>query len=79
MEIKGAHWLSIYLHLWPESEKPRPKVRVMTIDLPDRSSLPDDIPNLGTHSIGFYARLLLAWAAMGFRNPNIQTAGDFGD
>lgn len=75
LEMKGGHWLSVYLHLWPEGDRPRPELRTMIGDLTDASSLPDDIPNLKSHTIGFYAKLLGAWIAMGFRNPRIEVAG----
>lgn len=75
LEMKGGHWLSVYLHLWPEALRPRPELRTMTGDLPDTSELPSDIPNLRRHTIGFYAKLLGAWIAMGFRNPRIEVAG----
>jgi len=75
LEMKGAHWLSIYLHLWPEATRPTPQLRTMTGDLSDRSSLPADIPNLKTHKVSFYAKLLAAWIAMGFRNPKVDVAG----
>jgi len=75
LEMKGAHWLSLYLHLWPEEARPKPELRTMTGDLPDASALPADIPNLKTHTMSFYAKLLGAWIAMGFRNPTITTAG----
>jgi len=75
LEMKGGHWLSVYLHLWPEALRPKPELRTMTGDLPDASVLPDDIPNLKTHTIGFYMKLLGAWIAMGFRNPRIEVAG----
>jgi hypothetical protein len=75
LEVKSGHWLSIYLHLWPERDRPKPELRTMTGDLVDASGLPDDIPNLKSHSIGFYAKLLGAWIAMGFRNPRIEVAG----
>lgn len=47
----------------------------MTGDLPDASGLPDNIPNLKSHTVFFYAKLLGAWIAMGFRNPKIEVAG----
>ena len=71
LEMKGAHWLSLYTHLWPEEARPKPELRTMTGDLPDASALPADIPNLKTHTVSFYARLLGAWIAMGFRVPQI--------
>ncbi|MCA1440364.1 hypothetical protein I6F07_09090 [Ensifer sp. IC4062] len=75
LEMKGAHWLSIYLHLWPEQARPMAEVRTMVGDLADPSNLPADIPNLRSHNVSFYAKLLAAWIAMGFRNPKIAVAG----
>jgi hypothetical protein len=75
LEMKGAHWLSLYTHLWPEVARPQPELRTMTGDLHDASALPADIPNLKTHTAAFYMKLLGAWIAMGFRNPTITTAG----
>lgn len=69
MEMKGAHWLDLYLHLWPETVRPHAIVRTMVGDLPDPSALPTDIPNLKTQSARFYAKLLWAWVAMGFQSP----------
>lgn len=74
LEMKGAHWLSVYLHLWPQRTRPKVDVRTMASDRPDAASLPDDIPNLKTQSLSFYAKLLGAWIAMGFRNPKIDVA-----
>lgn len=74
-EMKGAHWISLYTHLWPEDSRPRPERRTMVGDIRDASHLPDDIPNLKTHTIAFYLKLLAAWIAMGFRNPKIEIKG----
>ena len=75
LELKGAHWLSVYLHLWPGEARPKAEMRTMVGDLPDASELPNDIPNLKTHSVSFYMKLLRAWIGMGFRNPKIKVAG----
>jgi hypothetical protein len=75
LEMKGAHWLSIYLHLWPDEVRPKAEMRTMSGDLSDASNLPGDIANLKSHTVSFYAKLLGAWAAMGFRNPKIEVAG----
>lgn len=75
LELNGAHWLSLYLHLWPENVRPKPELRTMTGDLADTSSLPNDIPNHKNHSVAFYARLFAAWVAMGFRNPKFHVNG----
>jgi len=75
LEMKGAHWLSVYLHLWPDGVRPNAEMRTMAGDLPDASNLPDDIPNLKSHTVSFYAKLLGAWVGMGFRNPKIEVSG----
>jgi hypothetical protein len=75
LEMKGAHWLSLYLHLWPDEARPNAEMRTMAGDLPDTSSLPNDMPNLKSHTVSFYAKLLGAWIAMGFRTPKIDVMG----
>ncbi|WEX86462.1 DUF6151 family protein [Sinorhizobium garamanticum] len=75
LELKGAHWLSIYLHLWPDAARPKAAMRTMVGDLPHTSNLPNDIPNLKSHTVAFYAKLLRAWIAMGFRNPKVEVVG----
>jgi hypothetical protein len=72
LELKGAHWLGLYLHLWPAALRPKPDLRTMVSDLPDPSVLPADMPNLKRQSVSFFAKLLLTWIAMGFRNPKID-------
>src|SRR5690554_1592324 len=42
LELKGAHWLSIYLHLWPGGTRPAVEIRTMVSDLTDASNLPND-------------------------------------
>ena len=73
MELKGGHWLSLYAALWPEEDRPAIEMRTMT---GTRNDLPSDVPNLKTHSLGFYGRLFGAWAKMGFRNPQITDNGE---
>jgi hypothetical protein len=73
MELKGGHWLSIYAALWPDTERPALEMRTMA---GTRDDLPTDVPNLKTHSLGFYVRLFGAWARMGFRNPTIADNGE---
>ena len=72
LDFTQGHWLSFYGGLWPETELPPLEIRTMTRDAVDRSGLPGDVPNPKTHTIGFYAKLLGAWAAMGFRTPKID-------
>ena len=73
MEMKGGHWLSIYAALWPDADRPAIEMRTMT---GARDDLPNDVPNLKTHSLAFYGRLFGAWARMGFRNPQIADNGE---
>jgi hypothetical protein len=75
VELGGAHWVGLYLHLWPAAARPTPTLRTMVGDRADRSGLPDDLPNLNRHTPSFYLRLFAAWVAMGFRNPPIRVAG----
>lgn len=76
LEFKGGHWLSLYGGLWPEGTLPPLEMRTMTGDLADASILPGDVPNLERQSLSFYAKLLKAWIAMGFRSPRIVVKGD---
>ena len=71
MEFPNGHWLDLYGCLWPEGTMPPLDLRTMTSDLPDRSVLADDVPNAKRQSISFYAKLLGAWLAMGFKSLKI--------
>jgi hypothetical protein len=72
LEFGGGHWLSIYGGLWPAETLPALEIRTMTRSKPKGVVLPADVPNPGTHTFSFYARLLWAWAAMGFRVPKVD-------
>ncbi|MCX7544173.1 GFA family protein [Marinicella gelatinilytica] len=69
--IKG-HWLSLYGVLWPADGLPKLELRTMTKDKKEDIVLADDVPNPKTHTLTFYAKLLFAWLAMGFRSPKID-------
>ena len=75
LEFEKGHWLSIYAGMWPASVRPSPEVRTMTIDRPDRSALPNDIPSSKRQSFAFMRKLLGAWIAMKFRVPKITVNG----
>jgi hypothetical protein len=77
LEFQNGHWLSLYACLWPTGSLPRLQERTMTSDLPDPSLLADDVPNLRRQSARFFARLLGAWIAMGFRAPRIVVEEEF--
>lgn len=76
LEFKGGHWLSLYAALWRDGMLPPLEMRTMTGDLADASFLPDDVPNLRNQSLSFFAKLLKAWIAMGFRSPAIEVKGE---
>lgn len=71
LEFAGAHWLSLYASLWPEGARPALQIRTMTSDLPPGTTLDDALPAGGWTTAGFYAKLLGAWIAMGFKTPKI--------
>ncbi|GGX74283.1 GFA family protein [Saccharospirillum salsuginis] len=72
LEFAKGHWLSLYGNLWPAGSLPALDLRTMTRDRPEGVDLPDDVPNPQTHNLSFMARLLFAWAAIGFRAPKID-------
>lgn len=77
LEFQSGHWLSIYGCLWPKDTLPALEMRSMTMDLPDRTALPDDVPNAARQSFSFMVKLLSAWVAMGFRVPKVAVNGEF--
>ncbi len=72
LDFTSGHWLDLYGALWPEGTQPPLDMRTMTRDTPPGVQLPNDVPNPKTHTFGFFAKLLMAWAAMGFRAPKID-------
>lgn len=72
LEFVAGHWMSIYSERIAPGARQPIRLRTMTGDLPDPSVLPDDVPNPRKHTVGFMARLLGAWVAMGFRSPKID-------
>ena len=71
LEFFNGHWLSLYGCLWQERTLPPLDLRTMIVDLPPGTPLPDDVPNNKRQSASFFAKLLGAWIAMGFRSPKI--------
>lgn len=72
LDFTPGHWLSLYGRRWPETALPPVQLRTMVRDRPEGTSLPDDIRNAETHSLAFFAKLVCAWAAMGFRTPQVD-------
>lgn len=73
LEFKGGHWLSVYANLWRDTPAPAVQLRTMTANAP--SPVPGDLPSGSIATAGFYAKLLGAWVAMGFKAPAIKTNG----
>jgi hypothetical protein len=76
LEFKGGHWLSLYARLWPEDSRPPVEMRTMTSDVADTSTLSSDVPHGKWKTASFYARLLGAWIAMGFKVPKVPVNGE---
>jgi hypothetical protein len=77
LEFKGGHWLSLYAGLWPKGTLPPLDLRTMTGDRPpDGAALAGDIPSGTLQTAKFYAKLLGAWIAMGFKSPKISVNGE---
>lgn len=77
LEFENGHWLSLYSGLWPQGALPPPDLRTMTSDLPNDAALADDVPSGKRQTALFYAKLLRAWIAMGFKSPKISVNGTF--
>jgi len=76
LEFQGGHWLSLYAGLWPDAQRPAIDIRTMTSDLPEGHMLDGALPAGKWTTAGFYARLLAAWIAMGFKTPRIDVANE---
>ena len=77
LEFENGHWLSLYSGLWPRDALPPLDLRTMTGDLPNPVALTDDVPSGRRQTALFYAKLLRAWIAMGFKSPRITVNGTF--
>ena len=68
LDFTQGHWLSVYRTRLPTTSLP-PQMRIMTSERPTGVTLPKDIPAYSSYAPTFMFRLLLSWAAMGFRRP----------
>jgi hypothetical protein len=71
LDFTKGHWLTIYRGRLPEPQPPL-EMRIMTAHRPDGLVLAKDVPNYAGHSAKVMLRLLVAWAAMGFRTPKVK-------
>ena len=72
LEFSGGHWMSIYRDRLAPEDRPRVEMRTMTMDRRAGVEFDDAIPSYRKHSGRFMWRLLVAWAAMGFRAPKLD-------
>ena len=77
LELSRGHWVSLYARRIAAEERPPTTVRTMTKYAPPGTTFDDGVPSPSTHDVGFVARLLWAWASMGFRSPTIAVGGTF--
>ena len=68
-EFKGGHWASLYGNLWPVGTLPQAEMRTMTSDRADAAMLDGSVPSGRWETTKFFGKLLVAWAAMGFKSP----------
>ena len=71
-EFEAAHWLSLFAGLWPAETRPQMQIRTQTGDVAQGTVLDTSLPAGAMTTAGFYAKLLGAWIAMGFKVPKIQ-------
>jgi hypothetical protein len=70
LDFTKGHWLTMYRSRFP-NEARAIEMRVMTNDRRSGVELADDVPNYAGHSGKFMWKLIAAWAAMGFRTPQV--------
>jgi hypothetical protein len=70
LDFTKGHWLTMYRARLPDAVPPL-EMRVMTAERPQGVVLPDDASNYAGHTGRLMWKLLTAWAAMGFRAPQV--------
>ena len=72
-DFTKGHWLSMYRKRFPPGAPPV-EMRIMTKDRGGDVLPKDDVPSYGGFPPRFLWKLLAAWIAMGFRNPDMGLA-----
>jgi hypothetical protein len=75
LDFTKRHWLSLYSCLWSAHTLPPIHMRTMTSDALQGTILSDDVPNHKRYALSFFAKLLSAWVAMGFKIPKVVVNG----
>ena len=71
LDFTKGHWLTLY-RARLSGPVPPLEMRIMTADRREGVVLPEDLPNYPAHAGKLMARLLAAWALMGFRRPQVR-------
>jgi hypothetical protein len=75
LDFTKGHWLSFYSCLWPAHTLPPVQMRTMTSDALEGTILSDNVPNHKRYAFSFFAKLMSAWVAMGFKIPKLRVNG----
>jgi hypothetical protein len=75
LDFTKGHWLSFYSCLWSAHTLPPVQMRMMTSDALEGTILSDNVPNHERYAFSFFAKLMSAWVAMGFKMPKIGVNG----
>ena len=73
VDFTKGHWLSLYRSRFG-SGAPPVEMRVMTSERQSGADLNQDVPNYPGRPAGLMWKLIAAWAAMGFRRPDMGLA-----
>jgi hypothetical protein len=73
IDFNKGHWLSLYRNRFGSGAAPI-EMRVMTGERQGGAVLGQDVPNYPGRPAGLMWKLIAAWAAMGFRRPDMGLA-----
>ncbi len=75
LDFTKGHWLSFYSCLWSAHALPSVQMRTMTGDVLEGTILSDNVANHKRYAFSFFAKLMRAWVAMGFKMPKVGVNG----
>ena len=71
LDVARGHWLTLYRARLPSEGVPPLEMRVMVAGRREGVVLSQDVSNYPAYPGRFMGKLLMAWAAMGFRTPKV--------
>jgi hypothetical protein len=69
LDFTKGHWVDLYGQLWLPAAMPEPELRTMTMDLPDGTVLPDNVPNARRQSFTFFCETYIGVDRDAVQNP----------